>query len=225
MLKKYSQVIDVQNKKCNKFGFKDASKVLEDKISFQKVNYKPILKDHSNFIPKNSIDENLFQLFLKNAGRFSKQKKDLRELQLRIAYMILYNCQLRINQIRYLTQENLETAVSKGHLTLIDPNTKQKQIYILSTKIINQFKILAPKWRIIFEKYQYKYLFGKEKPMTDKNLIKIVNQNLENTCINYNIAVKITSDYFRYSESKHLPTIIYIFENDILEKIAELIHS
>lgn len=200
MSKKYSQIdnINIESKERNEF-------------------------EDDNFTFEDPINLDLFHLFLENAGNFSKQKKDLRRLQLQIAYTILYFFQLQIHQIRYLTEKDLEIAVNKGQLHLLDPKTKQKHIYLLSIKIVNQLKIFTPQWKIIFERYKYKYLFGKEKPITDKNLIKVVNQDLRNICINNNIRIKITSDHFRYSGSKDLPTIIYFYEDNSDNNIVNLI--
>ena len=49
----------------------------------------------------------------------------------------------------------------------------------------------------MFEKYQYKYLFGKQKPMIDKNLIKMVNKDLKSTCKKFRILFNIKSHSFR----------------------------
>jgi|TARA_B110000483_G_C18158625_1_gene528403 hypothetical protein len=35
---------------------------------------------------------------------------------------------------------------------------------------------------IVFNKYNCKYLFGMNKPMHEKSLIRLVNKDLKNTC-------------------------------------------
>lgn len=146
---------------------------------------------------RDPIDINLFPTFLVNAGNSCQRRKDLRKAQLRITYTILYHCGLRINEIRHLNQKDLETAIDAAQFNLVHHKTKQTHIHILSKKALQNLRDFKLEFLIVFEKYQYQYLFGKQKPMTDKNLIKMVNKNLKNTCKKFNIPFNIKSHSFR----------------------------
>lgn len=50
---------------------------------------------------------------------------------------------------------------------------------------------------IIFNKYQFKYLFGKYQPIDNKSLIRTINENLKDTCELNPIPFNIKSDSFR----------------------------
>jgi len=117
--------------------------------------------------------------------------------QLRITYTILYHCGLRINEIRHLNQKDLGTAIDVAQFNLVHHKTKQAHIYVLSKKAVQDLQDLKLEFLIVFEKYQYQYLFGKQRPMTDKNLIKMVNKDLKGTCKKFNISFNIKSHSFR----------------------------
>ena len=146
---------------------------------------------------RDPIDSNLLAIFLTNAGSYCQRKKDLVRAQLRIIYTILYHSGLRINEIRHLNQKDLETAIEACQLNLVHHKTKDAHIHILSKKAIEDLQDLKLEFLIVFEKYQYQYLFGKNKPMTGKNLIKMVNKDLKVTCIKFNIPFNIKSHSFR----------------------------
>lgn len=75
--------------------------------------------------------------------------------------------------------------------------TKEAHIHVLLKKAVRDLQDLKLKFFVVFEKYQYKYLFGKKKPMTDKNLIKMVNKDLKNTCRKFKIPFNIKSHSFK----------------------------
>ena len=107
----------------------------------------------------------LYPIFLTNAGDVFQRKKDLRRAQLQITYTILFYCGLRINEIQYFTQEDLKRAISAFQLSLIHHKTNQAHIYVLSKKAVQDLIELNAEFYIIFDKYQYQYLFGKTKPI------------------------------------------------------------
>jgi integrase len=146
---------------------------------------------------RDPIDFNLFPIFLVNAGNSSQRKKDLRRSQLRITYTILYHCGLRINEIRHLTHQDLIKAMDAAQFNLIHHKTKQAHIHVLPKKAVQDLKNLKAEFSIVFEKYKYQYLYGKKKPITDKNLIRMVNQDLKETCKKFNIPFNIKSHSFR----------------------------
>ena len=67
---------------------------------------------------------------------------------------------------------------------ILDSNeikTNRSHIHILSKQAVKDFKKLESQSRIVFKKYKYKYLFGKNKPIINKSLIRIVNKDLKHT--------------------------------------------
>jgi integrase/transposase InsO family protein len=156
-----------------------------------------VKKDRQVELLRDPIDINLFPIFLVNAGNSSQRRQDLRKAQLRITYTILYYCGLRINEIRHLNKKDLETAIAAAQFNLVHHKTKQAHIHVLSKKAVQDLQALKLEYLIVFEKYQYKYLFGKHKPITDKNLIKMVNKDLLDTCKKFNIPFNVKSHSFR----------------------------
>ena len=146
---------------------------------------------------RDPVDLNLFPIFKANAGESSERRKDLKRSQLRVTYTVLYHCGLRINEIRHLTLEDIETAIDASQFNLIHHKTQSAHIHVLSNQALRDLQSLSSDYSVIFNKYQYKYLFGKYKPVTDKNLIKMVNKDLKNTCKKYNIPFNIKSHSFR----------------------------
>ena len=146
---------------------------------------------------RDPLDKNLFPIFLTNAGNSCQRKKDLTRAQLRITYTILYHSGLRINEIRHLDQKDLENAIDVAQFNIVHHKTKQAHIHVLSKKATQDLQDLKLEFYIVFEKYQYKHLFGKQKPITDKNLIKMVNKDLKNTCQKFKIPFNIKSHSFR----------------------------
>ena len=83
-------------------------KVLNKKIDILLPKKK---KDQRVFPLRDLVTNNLLPIFLTNAGNSCQRKKELIRAQLRITYTILYHCGLRINEIRHLNQEDLQTAI------------------------------------------------------------------------------------------------------------------
>ena len=67
--------------------------------------------------------------------------------------------------------------------------TKQAHIHVLSKKAVQDLRNLSTEFSIVFDKYNYQYLFGKVKPMTNKNLIKVINRDLKYTLKKYDITL------------------------------------
>lgn len=146
---------------------------------------------------RDPINFDLFPLFLINAGNYAQKLQDLRKSQLRIAYTILYHTGLRINEIRQLTEKDLKTAINAAQFNIIHYKTKKAYIHVLSKKGIEDLQNCESDMFIIFEKYKYKYLFGKNKPLNRDYFIDMVNKDLEVTCKKFNIPFNIKSHSFR----------------------------
>ena len=156
-----------------------------------------IKKDRQTQPLRDPVNNNLFPIFMANAGNSFQRRKDLKQAQIRIAYTILYYCGIRINEIRHLTKEDIQKAISASQFSLIHHKTKQAHIHILSKKAVQDLLNLTTEFSIVFDKYNYQYLFGKVKPMTNKNLIKVINRDLKNTVQKYDIPYNIKSHSFR----------------------------
>lgn len=153
---------------------------------------------------RDPLDINLFPIFFNNAGSTSKRQSDLRQAQLRVAYTLLYHTGLRLNELRTITQEQINNAIKSSQLSIIQHKTKQAHIHIISENGVSQLKNLNLEYEIIFNKYQSKYLFGKRKPMHKKSLIRIINEDLAVTCHINAIPYNIKSHSFRINVVSNL---------------------
>lgn len=89
---------------------------------------------------RDPVDVHLFPVFLLNAGSSYKRQKDLRTAQLRITYTILYHTGLRINEIRHLSNEDIEKAINAAQFNIIHHKTRKAYIHVLSTQVIKDLK-------------------------------------------------------------------------------------
>lgn len=76
---------------------------------------------------------------------------------------------IRINEIRHLTQEDIQKAIAVSQFSLIPHKTKQVQIHVLSKKAVQDLRKLTTEFFIVFDKYNFQYLFGKTRPITENS--------------------------------------------------------
>jgi integrase len=158
----------------------------------------PKRKKHKNVLQlRDPVRKDLYPFFLQNAGNSFTYQKDLKRSQFRTAYTILYHVGLRINEIRHLTEKDLRDAIASHQFNIIDYKTQQSHIHVLSNKAVQDFKNLEIDFKIIFDKYKFKYLFGKHQPIHQSNLIKAINRDLKSICQLANIPYNIKSHSFR----------------------------
>ena len=174
--------------------FREEMEILNKKIDRLLPKVK---KDRQTQPLRDPVDNNLFPIFLANAGNVFQRRKDLKRAQIRIVYTILYYCGVRINEIRNLTQEDIQKAIKASQFNLIHYKTKQAHIHVLSKKAIQDLRKLSTEFSIVFDKYNFQYLFGKTMPITDKNIIKMINRDLKHTSEKYQIPYNIKSHSFR----------------------------
>ena len=146
---------------------------------------------------RDPLDYELFPLFLNNAGKSVKRLKELRTSQLRVCYTVLYYTGLRINEATTLTYQDLKDAFLTSQITVIHQKQKQSHIHTLSRRALRDLEYLSQDIEVIFIKYKQKYLFGKNKPMHQKSVIRLVNKDLKNTCHDKGVAYNIKSHSFR----------------------------
>ena len=180
------------------------------------------LSDYKDRNKENQDEKNwiLFNLILEIwlAGiRFRKRQKDLKIAQLRITYVILYHTGVRINELREINQHQIEDAIKSSQITIIHHKTKQSHIHILTDTAIQRLKDLKDERDIVFKKYKYKYLFGKNKPVHKKTLIRIINQDLKHTCEINQIPFNIKSHSFRIN------TISSLLKETTVQEAAQII--
>ena len=58
-----------------------------------------------------SVYTELFDVFLSAAGSAAKYKQDLKCAQLKIAYTILFDVGLRVNEIRFFQEKDIQDAI------------------------------------------------------------------------------------------------------------------
>jgi hypothetical protein len=68
---------------------------------------------------------------------------------------------------------------------------------VLPRKALEDLKKLHLEYEVIFEKYKYKFLFGKVEPIADKSLVRFINKDLAYTCEIGNIPYNMKSHSFR----------------------------
>ena len=161
-------------------------------------------KDKKTLPLRDPIDINLFPIFFTNAGSKAIRQKDLKQAQLRVAYSLLYHTGLRINEIRQITDKQISDATLSSQFNVIHNKTKQAHIHVLSSNGVQKLKKLNTELTIIFSKYDYEYLFGKNKPMHQKALTRFINNDLKNTCQVSNIPYNIKSHSFRINMISNL---------------------
>ncbi len=145
--------------------------------------YDP-LRRHFNLTTLYSKDD-------KRARSNSKYKQDLKYAQLKIAYTILFYTGLRVNEIRVFQEQDLQNAIKTSQFSVVHFKQKEPHIHVISELAIQELKKLKCYYEVIFVKYRYKYLFGRDKPINEKYLIKMINRDLKHICeineIPYNI--------------------------------------
>ena len=84
-----------------------------------------------------------------------------------------------------------------SQIIIITFKTKQSHIYVLSKKAIQDLTERQADFDIVFQKHKYKYLFGKDKPVHEKSLVRLINKDLKHICNLNNIYFNVKSHSFR----------------------------
>ena len=82
---------------------------IEQKIN-QLLPQKP--KKRTILPLRDPVYTDLFKVFFNAAGSSYKRQKDLKIAQLQIAYTILFYVGIRVNEMRFFTQKDIENAIS-----------------------------------------------------------------------------------------------------------------
>lgn len=166
---------------------------------------------------RDPIDMNLFPIFFANAGSWAIRRKDLKQAQLRVAYTLLYHTGLRVNEIREFTHEQIINSIKSSQVSVIHHKTKQAHIHVLSQSGVMKLRELKLECEIIFNKYDFKYLFGKKKPMHKLSVIRLINKDLRTTSELNQIPFNIKSHSFRIN------MISSLLKNTSVQNAAQII--
>jgi hypothetical protein len=72
---------------------------------------------------RDSVYTELFDVFVTAAGSSVKYKKDLKSAQLKIAYTILFYVGLRVNEIQFFQEKDIEDAIKTSQFSVIHYNS------------------------------------------------------------------------------------------------------
>ena len=146
---------------------------------------------------RDPVNTELFDVFRAAAGSQSKYKQDLKCAQLTIAYTILFYTGLRVNEIRFFQEKDIQNAIKTSQFSVVHFKQKEPHIHVISDIAVQELKKLRNQLNVLFVKYKYKYLFGKDKPIHEKYLIEMINKDLKHTCQINQIPYNIKSHSFR----------------------------
>lgn len=85
--------------------------------------------------------------------------------KLTIAYTILFFTGLRVNEMRYFQEHDIQNAIKTSQFSIVHYKQKEAHIHVISDLAVKELKNLKYYYQVIFVKYKYKYLFGKNKPI------------------------------------------------------------
>jgi integrase len=195
------QLIKISSDKT-KSELDDGFANVQDKLAIVNQKLDQLLKKKER--PKTTLPlrepiyEDDYFIFMRYAGLSRKKRQaDLVRSQLRIVYTICFNIGCRVNELRFLTLEQINILTQTGKITLIHYKTKTTQVHVISKTGQTQLQQLGEELYIVFEKYNYKYLFGKNEPIHPKSIIRLVNKDLLATSTTLNNPLNVKSHSFR----------------------------
>lgn len=192
----------------------DMLESMDDKLN--RLLPKP-KKPKFNLPLRDPIDTKLFKVFLGAAASNMKYKKDLRCAQLKIAYTILFYTGLRVNEIRCFKEHHIRDAIKTSQFNVVHFKQNESYIHVISEAAVKELKELKNCYDIIFLKYKFRYLFGKDKPLDNKYFIKMINKDLKNTYQINEIPYNVKSHSFRIN------MITNLLKNTSVQDAAEII--
>jgi integrase len=226
-LKNYIQNASDENSETLQLLVEDQTRKLGQQIKDLSGQIDSVSDDVKSLLPKpkrkhepqelrDPITQETFQVLMINAGSLAKNQKDIRRAQLRITYTVLYYVGLRLNELQPLELQTLQNAIKEKELKITLFKTNRCHNFILSEQAIRALEALEEEFFILTKVYQFKYLFGKRTPIHRKSLLRLVNQDLANTCERYKISGNIKSHSFRISLIARLLKVTYV------QQVAEI---
>lgn len=89
---------------------------------------------------RDPMDQELFLIFLSNAGSEFKYKTEQVSATLGISQTLFYHLGVRGNELRNITFKDIKEALETSQTTLITYKTKQQHTYVLSNKALQDLK-------------------------------------------------------------------------------------
>lgn len=192
----------------------DMLESMDDKLNI----LLPKKRKERNILPlRDPVYTELFEVFLTAAGSSAKYKQDLKCAQLKIAYSILFYVGLRVNEIRFFKEKDIQDAIKTSQFSVVHFKQREPYIHVISDLAVKELKKLKQQYDIVFVKYKYNYLFGKNKPIDKKYLIKMINKDLKRTCEISQIPYNIKSHSFRIN------MITQLLKNTSVQNAADII--
>jgi len=113
----------------------------------------PKQKKNRAILPlRDPINRDLFNLYFNAAGSLAKYKQDLKCAQLKIAYTILFYTGLRLNEIRFFQEKDIQDAIKTSQFSVVHYKQKEPHIHVISDLAIQQLRKLKNYYQIIFVK-------------------------------------------------------------------------
>jgi integrase len=192
----------------------DMLESMDDKLNI----LLPKRKKERTILPlRDPVNTELFDIFIAAAGSTAKYKNDLKCAQLRIVYTILYYTGLRINEIRFFKEKDIQDAIKTTQFSVVHSKQRAPHIHVISDLAVEKLKKLKPYYEVIFVKYKYQYLFGKKEPVAEKHFIRTINNDLKHTCKINQIPYNIKSHSFRIN------MISKLLQNTSVQNAADII--
>jgi integrase len=173
-------------------------------------NVKEIKNDVKKLIPKDKkrhtprplrdpISRGIFEIFLFNAGSNSMYQKEIKTSQLKIAYTLLYHLGLRLNELRFVSLDNIFQSMKGSQFRITLYKTNKSHNYTFSSGAQKDLERVKKELHFLSKTHGFKFIFGKKSPMHSKALLRLVNLDLGHTCKTCEINSNITSHSFRIS--------------------------
>ncbi len=80
----------------------------------------------------------LFQIFLNAAGSTAKYKQNLKCAQLKIAYTILFYVGLRVNEMGFFQEKDIQDAIKTSQFSVIHFKQNEPHIHVISDVAVEE---------------------------------------------------------------------------------------
>ncbi len=99
-------------------------------------------KEHQTLPLRDPVYTELFEVFLTATGSGAKYKQDLKCAQLKIAYSILFYVGLRVNEIRFLQEKDIQDAIKTSQFSVVHFKQREPHIHVISDLAVKELKKL-----------------------------------------------------------------------------------
>jgi site-specific recombinase XerD len=185
-----------------KFGLLNIEKEISS-LKLKKQRKEKKAKSNELFQRKltEAISEEHFEIFLLEAGESAVRKRQEKRAQLCLIFILLYYLGVRINELQSITIDDIYQLLDEGEVSLILSKKNEKLIKFLGEKGRQHLKEYEFYITLLFQENNFKTLtssvYDNQKPMAEKQLIRLVNSELRRICKKYNIKKNYKSHSFR----------------------------